>query len=164
MKGQTNRRILGEQLQRKLRNSPTDAEQLLWPHLRGRQMAGCKYRRQHPFQDYILDFVCLERGLVVELDGGQHAEQRMQDALRDAFLADAGFRVLRFWNHELMKETRAVLEAIHAALNQVPPPPSSLPLEGGREDFPSLHGEGEGFPPLQGEGQGGDGVNNSPKA
>ena len=75
MKGQTNQRILKPKLQRRLRNSPTDAEHRLWQRLRGRQIEGCKFRRQHPYGDFILDFVCLERRVIVELDGSQHFER-----------------------------------------------------------------------------------------
>src|SRR6266852_5901992 len=73
VKGQTNANILRRKLQRQLRHKPTDAERKLWSVLRARQMAGYKFRRQHPFGDYILDFVCLEARLVIEVDGGQHA-------------------------------------------------------------------------------------------
>ena len=74
MRGQTNKRIIKHKLQRNMRNLPTDAEHRLWQYLRNRQLAGCKFRRQHPFGDYILDFACLERGIALELDGGQHAD------------------------------------------------------------------------------------------
>ncbi|OGW39899.1 MAG: hypothetical protein A2010_01455, partial [Nitrospirae bacterium GWD2_57_9] len=99
MQGQTNKSVLQNKLQRKLRLSMTDAERKLWRILRGRQMEGLKFRRQHPFEDYILDFVCLEKKIVVELDGGQHQEQRVEDGVRTKVLEDAGFHVLRFWNH-----------------------------------------------------------------
>ena len=74
MQGQTNSKIIGNKLQGNLRNAPTDAEHRLWQYLRGRQMVGCKFRRRHPFGDYILDFVCLERKVTIELDGSQHAD------------------------------------------------------------------------------------------
>ncbi len=74
MDGQTNRKIIGNKLQWKLRNAPTDAEHRLWQYLRNRQLEGCKFRRQHPFGDYILEFACLHRKVVIELDGGQHAD------------------------------------------------------------------------------------------
>src|SRR3546814_4480211 len=74
MEAQGNTRIRKEQRQRKLRRNPTDTERELWQSLRGKQLDGAKFRRQHPFGDYILDFACIERKLVVELDGGQHAE------------------------------------------------------------------------------------------
>ena len=111
MKGQTNRQVLGSALQQSLRNRMTDAERLLWQHLRGLQMAGCKFRRQHPFMDYVLDFVCLEKGLVVEVDGGQHQDSET-DVVRDQNLQEAGFRILRFWNNQVLQETQAVVEVI----------------------------------------------------
>jgi very-short-patch-repair endonuclease len=92
MKGQTNRFILDNHIQRQLRNNPTDAELALWRRLRGAQIEGCKFRRQHPFLDYILDFVCLEKALVMEVDGGQH-QGSDSDKLRDQRLIAAGFRL-----------------------------------------------------------------------
>src|SRR3546814_8849364 len=79
MEGQGNTRIRKEQRQRKLRRNPTDTERELWQSPRGKQLDGAKFRRQHPFGDYILDFACIERKLVVELDGGQHAESTKYD-------------------------------------------------------------------------------------
>ena len=125
---------------RELRRRTTDAETLLWRLLRNRLMAGAKFRRQHPLPPYVLDFYCHDAGLAVELDGGQHNEAagRRHDARRDAFLAQKGIRVLRFWNHEVLNQTEAVLEAIYAAMDQAPsrvepsPPP---PLPGGEGSF-----------------------------
>ena len=122
MKGQTNKQVLGNRLQRVLRSNMTDAEQLLWRHLRRGQLDGFKFRRQHPFGNYILDFVCLEAKLIIEVDGGQHVANEEEDAKRSAVLNKAGFRVLRFWNHEVMGELEAVLDAIWNAL--YPPSPS----------------------------------------
>lgn len=103
---------------RALRQSPTTAEQLLWRHLRNRQLAGAKFRRQHPLGPYILDFVCLEHGLVVEVDGGQHADPQAQayDQQRSAWLQQQGLRVLRFWNHEVVQQTNEVLAHVLQAL------------------------------------------------
>ena len=101
MRGQANVSIAGKPLQKALRNRMTDAEQRLWQRLRERQLAGCKFRRQHPFFDYILDFVCLEKSLVIEIDGGQHLESE-SDRERDRRLREAGFGVLRFWNNEVL--------------------------------------------------------------
>ena len=95
----------------------TDAEIRLWQRLRGRQIAGCKFRRQHPFLDYVLDFVCLERRLVVEVDGGQHLDNQ-RDQVRDKRLLEAGFEVLRFWNNQVLEETDAVAEVILGALQR----------------------------------------------
>lgn len=116
MKGQTNRRIIGNSLQKKLRAHMTDAEICLWRHLRGRQIAGFKFRRQHPFLDYVLDFVCLEMRLIVEVDGGQHQDCE-QDHVRDQRLQEAGFRVMRFWNNQVLQETDVVVEAIWTVLH-----------------------------------------------
>jgi len=129
MKGQTNSYILNNQLQRQLRNNPTDAELALWRRLRGTQIEGCKFRRQHPFLDYVLDFVCLEKALVVEVDGGQHQDSE-SDKLRDQRLIAAGFRVLRFWNNDVLLQMDAVAEAIRDALLSPPHPHPGPPLEG----------------------------------
>jgi len=117
MKAQTNRSIIDNALQRKLRNAMTDAETRLWHRLRSRQIQGCKFRRQHPYMDYVLDFVCLERLLIVEVDGGQHLESE-QDRIRDSRLSAAGFRILRFWNNQVLQETDAVIEVIWSALQE----------------------------------------------
>ena len=98
----------------------TDAENRLWQRLRGRQIAGSKFRRQHPFLDFVLDFVCLEMRLIVEVDGGQHQDSQ-QDRVRDRRLHEAGFRVLRFWNNQVLQEIDAVVEAIWAALHEASP-------------------------------------------
>lgn len=130
MKGQINRSIIDNGLQRKLRGQMTDAEKRLWQHLRGRQMAGFKFRRQHPFMDFVLDFVCLEMRLVVEVDGSQHQDSAA-DGVRDRRLQEAGFCVLRFWNNQVLNETDAVVDAIWAALHVesgiAPSPPRPSP-------------------------------------
>ena len=101
---------------KELRKDQTDAERLLWYRLRNRQIANSKFRRQHALDPYIVDFVCLERRLVAEVDGGQHAEQIPEDSRRTAFLASKGFRVLRFWNNDVLTQTDGVLESIYTAL------------------------------------------------
>ncbi|HEX7635406.1 MAG TPA: DUF559 domain-containing protein, partial [Noviherbaspirillum sp.] len=106
-----------------LRKSLTDAEKKLWQRLRGNQLK-VKFRRQHPFEKYILDFVCIDRGLVVEVDGSQHAHNQAHDHERTEKLRDAGFNVLRFWNNEVLNETDAVVQAIWNALHPSPPQPS----------------------------------------
>jgi len=103
---------------RTLRKSPTNAERLLWGHLRRRQLAGFKFRRQHSVGVYICDFACVEASVVVELDGSQHAERSDYDARRDSFLRSKGFRVLRFWNDDVILRTEVVLETIFEALNR----------------------------------------------
>jgi very-short-patch-repair endonuclease len=107
---------------RALRKNMTDAEQHLWQYLRRRQINGYKFRRQFPIGQYVVDFVCLERKLVIEIDGGQHLEQQEYDAKRARFLESNGFRVVRFWNNELLTETEAVLGVIEAVLPGLPPP------------------------------------------
>ena len=119
--GQTiiNSRIFAQQL----RKSSTEAEQKLWQRIRAKQL-GVKFRRQHPFQNFILDFVCLEHRVVVEVDGSQHGENAVKDATRTEVLERAGFRVLRFWNNEVLVETDAVVVSILRALTPSPPQPS----------------------------------------
>ncbi|HHJ17769.1 MAG TPA: endonuclease domain-containing protein [Gammaproteobacteria bacterium] len=107
---------------RHLRNRGSDAEQRLWQRLRNRQVCGAKFRRQHPIPPYIVDFVCLEKRLVIEADGGQHLEQQGHDEKRTAFLETQGYRVLRFWNDEILRQTEEVLEVIFRALNETPHP------------------------------------------
>ena len=104
---------------RELRKAPTDAERALWKHLRLRQAGGYKFRRQQPIGHYIVDFVCLEQKLVIELDGGQHSQQVDYDLARSEFLASQGFRVLRFWNNQVLKQPDAVKAAILEALGGV---------------------------------------------
>jgi len=129
--GQTSKKILSNKLQRMLRNELTDAENALWKVLRGRQVSGLKFRRQHAFGDYILDFVCLENKLVIEVDGGQHGERTVYDEIRTRNLLKAGFRVLRFWNTEVLQEIEAVKERIWRAVQeQQPHPLPDPPLEG----------------------------------
>lgn len=100
------------QRSRGLRRSQTDAERHLWRHLRNRGLDGHKFRRQVAIGAYFADFACLERRLVVELDGGQHLEQAARDATRSEVLRESGFTVLRFWNDQVLTETSAVLEEI----------------------------------------------------
>jgi very-short-patch-repair endonuclease len=101
---------------RALRRSQTNAERALWYHLRGNRLQGHKFRRQHPYGRYILDFVCLEARLVIELDGGQH-QGSVNDRERDAWLQARGFQILRFWNHDVLARPDAVLEHLFAALS-----------------------------------------------
>jgi very-short-patch-repair endonuclease len=97
---------------RQLRKAQTDAERHLWRRLRNRSVAGCKFRRQHAIGPYVCDFVCLDHRLVIEVDGGQHAAQVEADNDRSGFLESLGFTVLRFWNHEVLTQTEAVMEKI----------------------------------------------------
>ena len=106
---------------RQLRRDQTDAEQTLWARLRDRQLCGAKFRRQHPVGPFVADFCCTQRRLVVELDGGQHAVEVAADHKRSRFLEEQGYRVLRFWNHDVLKDTVAVLERIAEVLNPLTP-------------------------------------------
>ncbi len=105
---------------RTLRRNMTEAETMLWSKLRDRQVEGLKFRRQHAIGPFIADFVCLERRLVVEVDGGQHAEVAERDEARSAIIAEHGFRVVRFWNSEVMANTRGVIDEIADALRERP--------------------------------------------
>ena len=111
---------------RTLRKPQTDAEALLWYYIRDKQLDGYKFRRQQPIGPYIVDFACLPKKVLIELDGGQHAEQQTQDEARDRFLRNEGYRVLRFWNNEVFENCSGVLEAIRAAVKD-PPPQQSAP-------------------------------------
>ncbi len=97
---------------RQLRKQSTDAEKILWRHIRSRQLAGYKFRRQAPIGKYIDDFLCYEQKLVIEIDGGQHQIRSKSDSERTNWLEAQGFRVVRFWNNQVLAETEAVLEAI----------------------------------------------------
>lgn len=111
---------------RDLRRAHTEAELVLWRHLRNRHLNGVKFRRQHPLGPFIVDFCCPERLLVVEIDGGQHAEQTQADAQRTVSLNEMGFRVLRYWNHDALTQPDAVLEDILRALEEAAPHPTPL--------------------------------------
>ena len=103
---------------RKLRKQPTDAENAPWRLLRSRQIIGYKFRRQAPVGKYIVEFLCYQPRLAVELDGGQHQEQTEYDNERTRWLESRGFKVIRFWNNQVMEETGAVEEAILMALRE----------------------------------------------
>jgi very-short-patch-repair endonuclease len=104
-----------------LRQSSTDAENLLWYRLRNRQLLDLKFRRQRPVGNYIADFACLEIGLVIELDGGQHLEQTAYDARRQQDMKTLGFETLRFWDNEVLNETDAVMEKIRQVAETLTP-------------------------------------------
>jgi very-short-patch-repair endonuclease len=110
-----------------LRKNPTDAERLLWSKLRRRQLGGFKFRRQRPIGPYICNFVCVETQVIVELDGLQHLDESKYDARRDAILTSNGYRVLRFWNADVLYRTESVLETIFAAMESGEASPSSSP-------------------------------------
>jgi len=98
-----------------MRHEPTDAEAATWQLLRDRRLSAFKFRRQVPFKNYILDFVCFEKRLVIEIDGSQHAESQ-GDASRETALAAEGFQTARYWNNDVLQRPAAVLEDILAKL------------------------------------------------
>jgi len=117
----------------------TDAERVLWLALRDGRLAGHKFRRQVPLGPYILDFVSFAGKLIIEVDGGQHAERTAYDARRSAFLEREGFRVIRFWNTEVLTSLEGALTAILSALQSPPESTARAP------SAPSpLAGEGRG--------------------
>ncbi|MBI4808120.1 MAG: endonuclease domain-containing protein [Nitrosomonadales bacterium] len=107
---------------RSLRSGMTDAERLLWQALRYKQLAGHRFRRQFPIGRFIADFVCVEQKLVIELDGGQHQDQVAYDEQRTFFLRQNGWRVLRFWNNDVIGNLDGVLSTIAEQLESLPPP------------------------------------------
>ena len=115
---------------RQLRKNQTDAEQRLWFLLRSGRFCCYKFRRQHPIGSFIVDFCCIDRRLIIELDGGQHVVQMKQDVKRTLYLSAEGYRVLRFWDNEVLKEIESVLKVILSALSN--PHPTPLPPSGGR--------------------------------
>ncbi len=120
---------------RSMRTLPTDAERRLWCYLRNSQLGGWRFRRQHPIPPYILDFACLEVCVAVEVDGGQHADSGYDEA-RMAFLTERGWRVLRFWNTDVLRNPEGVaahvLEALGGRRNaDTCPHPDPPPLGGG---------------------------------
>jgi very-short-patch-repair endonuclease len=131
---------------RDLRNNATDAERALWRALKGRQLQGFRFRRQVPIGKYIADFVCPQARLVVELDGGQHVEQMQYDSARTVVLAALGYRVLRYWNDDVLLRIDSVVDDIYRHLmarsaelksdcnnKSTSPQPSPSPSAKGRE-------------------------------
>ena len=115
-----------------LRRNQSDAEKQLWYRLRASKFLNLKFKRQKPICHYIVDFICVEQMLIIELDGGQHAMQLIYDAKRTQFLESQGFRVLRFWNNQVLSELESVLEEIrqHIINKQFLPLPNPLPQAG----------------------------------
>ena len=111
-----------------MRSQPTDAEHRLWQILRAHRFAGYKFRRQVPIDFYVADFICFRKRLIIELDGGQHAENKREQG-RDVFLDEQGFRVLRIWNNDLFTNEEGVMTSILNAL-QSPPLPNPSPARG----------------------------------
>ncbi|HDL20084.1 MAG TPA: endonuclease domain-containing protein [Nitrospirae bacterium] len=110
----------------------TDTERLLWKHLRAKQVEGLKFRRQQPIGNYVVDFICLDKSLVIEVDGGQHAGNK-KDEERDVWLKSEGFKVLRFWNNEVLNNMEGVLEVIRENCLRHPPL-NPLPSREGKAD------------------------------
>ena len=108
-----------------LRIALTDAERKLWFHLRSGRLDGMKFRRQHPIPPYVVDFACLKARIIIELDGSQHADER--DAARTRFLEAKGFKVIRFWDNDVLHHTDAILEAILSAVENRTLTPAPLP-------------------------------------
>ena len=110
---------------RRLRSDATDAERALWRRLRSRSLGGHKFVRQEPIGPYTVDFICREARLIIEVDGGQHADNR-HDLIRDQWLASHNYRVLRFWNNDVLGNVAGVLETIATALADSPPHPPRI--------------------------------------
>ena len=121
----------GHERARALRRTMTDAERKLWKILRQRQVNGRKFRRQVPLGRYITDFVCHEARLIVEVDGEQHAVPSEPETERTAFLENEGYRVLRFWNNEVLANLDGVYAMIVGALGRAVTPTHTLPHQGG---------------------------------
>ena len=114
---------------RELRNNPTDAERRLWRAICNRQLNGVRFNRQVPIGPFICDFVARTPKLIIEVDGGQHAIEAAADIRRTRFLEERGFRVIRFWNNEVLENIEGVVEAVVQALKNMPSP---TPPAGGR--------------------------------
>jgi very-short-patch-repair endonuclease len=119
-----------------LRKKSTDAERLLWRHLRAKRLAGFKFRRQQPIENFVVDFICFENRLVIEVDGGHHQLEKDKDTKRDNWLKEQDFRVLRFWNNEVLRNIEGVLEVIRENSLCHPPPTPSRRGRGKRKPSP----------------------------
>ncbi|MDQ2953673.1 MAG: endonuclease domain-containing protein [Pseudomonadota bacterium] len=120
----------------------TDAERQVWSYLRAHRLHGTLFRRQVPVGCYVVDFVCLAARLIVEIDGGQHASNsKVRDQVRDAWLRSQGFRILQFWNNDVLSNGDGVLEQIVKALAKSPPPSLALPRKGGGNRLRSVGGQ-----------------------
>jgi len=146
---------------RELRRNPTDTERKLWHHIRDKRIENFRFRRQRPIGKYIVDFICLEVNLVIELDGGHHADQQQYDAERTKYLTAQGLHVLRYWNNDVMQNIEGVLEDIRAALLlRTPSQPS--PQEGKERSAPiEATDKIPRSPPSPARGKAGMGVRNT---
>ena len=118
---------------RRLRVNQTDAEKALWNRIRSRQIDGYKFVRQEPIGSYVCDFVCRERHLIVEVDGGQHSDSAA-DGIRDRRLAEDGYRVLRFWNNDVLEISKAFWPPFRPNSPDRAPHPDPLPAKGGERE------------------------------
>ena len=145
MRGPDQKRI---KFARQLRVNQTDAETILWNRIRNRQIDGHKFVRQKPIENYICDFVCREKMIVIEVDGGQHNESA-KDVIRDRRLAEAGYKVLRFWNNDVLGNIDGVLAMIQTAcLSQRPLTPALFPQKRGEGEERTMRGN---FDPSKGD-------------
>jgi very-short-patch-repair endonuclease len=112
------------QLAKNLRANQTDVEKLLWKHLRAKQLKDTKFRRQQPIGHYIVDFVSFDEKLIIELDGGQHAIEVRKDQERDAWFAAQGFKVVRFWNNDVLQNIEGVWKRLWSFYLPPPAPPT----------------------------------------
>ena len=128
-RGEGGRRLLTG-VAKRLRHEMTEAERVLWREVRAHRFAGFKFKRQEPLGLYVVDFVCYEAKLIVELDGGQHADQKEADEERTRWLASQGFRVLRFWNNDVLTNIAGVMQEIEKELSTPSPSPRPSPARG----------------------------------
>ncbi|MBM3951426.1 MAG: DUF559 domain-containing protein [Rhodospirillales bacterium] len=134
---------MNRDLARRLRRDATEAEKTLWRLLRNRSLGGAKFRRQVPIGRYVVDFACLERRLVIEADGGQHASSG-DDAVRTDWLESRCFRVLRFWNRDILENPEGIAAAILESLAEPQPTPPSPSRFRGPLPLPAKAGRGPG--------------------
>ncbi len=104
---------------RQLRKQQTKTEHIVWQHIRAKRLKGLKFKRQQPLGNYIVDFICFEASLIIEIDGGQHAENKEYDKQRDDWLQTQGYKVLRFWNNDVLTNFEGVYDSICAYLTEV---------------------------------------------
>ena len=132
---------------RQMRNHPTEAESLLWQHLRRSQILGRKFRRQEPIGPYIVDFLYFDPMLAIEIDGSQHTGLIAYDAERSSFLERRGFKVIRFWNHEVLAQTDRVREAIRQRIEELMGSPTPSPPPVGPVGRGNVGSGNDGAPP-----------------
>jgi very-short-patch-repair endonuclease len=118
---------------KRLRGEMTDAERVLWREVRAHRFAGYKFKRQEPLDSYVVDFICYEAKLIIEIDGGQHADKRGADEVRTRWLESQGYCVLRFWNNDVLNNIEGVMQEIEKYLNSEPTP-SPYPLPQGERE------------------------------